>query len=261
MTLKVLLAFLLILVTPSYVSADPVPTEDSLSRSIFRAKTGPRGDMRWVECRRTLRGAAAAGRAHEYAQYLMEEYQKDPEFLPWTAAAMIAQESSFDRCAISNNHRRLIDTGFIARFGRTPVESDLVRILRSSRLRSFLGVGALDAGLAQFRWPGTEATRSGVTDPAGLLDARTSIRMLALAMKRYRGACADNDEFSGRHTTRSGRSIRYRVACSDSSWVSHNTGGGWFNYRYYYNVKSWYTRLTGPFSESGTIEVYDGRRN
>lgn len=256
--MRLLIAVLvLFFVAPSLALADPpTPTQDALSRAIFRAKTGPRGDMRWRECNRNIRGAEAAERAREYAGYLMEEYRADDQFQPWVAAAIMAQESSFDRCAISRGAWRTINEAFSVRFGRQPGEDDIRRILRNRRLRERLGVGALDAGLAQFRWPGVVARRAGLRDPGELIDARRNIGLLARSFVVYRAQCATVPRFRG--VSRRGR--RYNVECMDGYWVHHNTGGSWFNHRYYRNVNRWYERLTGEFAASTTIEAYSAGR-
>lgn len=248
-------ALVLFLLTPSLVVADPppTPTQDALARAIFRAKTGPEGNMRWRECNRNIIGAEAAERAREYAGYLMEEYRADNQFDPWIAAAIMAQESSFNRCAISRGAWRIIDETFSARYGRRPVEDDIRRILRSRRLRERLGVGVLDAGLAQFRWPGVVARQAGLRDPGDLINARRNIGLLARSLVVYRAQCATVPRFGG--ISRRGR--RYNVACMDGYWVHHNTGGSWFNLRYYRNVNRWYERLTGEYATSTTIEAYD----
>lgn len=264
--MRTLLTLLLFAIaSPSVALADPPPpTVDALSRSIFRAKTGPRGDMRWRECNRNIRGAEAATRAREYAGYLVEEYEADPDFDPWIAAAIMAQESSFNRCAVSRGAWRAIRDNFPTEFGRQVTESDLRRILRYSRLRSRLGVRRFDAGLAQFRWPGTMARRAGLTDAAQLINAQHNIHLLAESMKTYRRVCSRVNRFTGMHTTRPRSSdgrvrvLRYNVACSEGYWVHHNTGGSWFNYRYYHNVKRWHGRLTSEFATSTTIEEHNG---
>lgn len=256
-----LLLFLILVLMPLPVAAEaPPPTESLLARAIFRAKTGPRSDLRWRECTRVLRRAEAAQRAREYAGYLMDEYRADPEFDPWVAAAIMAQESSFNRCAISRSAWRALRTRFEEEFGRELTESDLRRILRYPRLRRRLEAPRFDAGLAQFRWPGTMASRAGLTDPAELIDAQRNTHLLAVSLAAYRQRCDTQSRFTGRHTFRRRdgrtRTIRYNIPCEDGYWVSHNTGGSWFNYRYYRSVNTWYERLVG-FSESRTIEAYN----
>ena len=261
-SMAIALLFLTAFFSSSACADAPLPTEDLLARSIFRAKTGARGDLRWRECNTYIRRELAAERAHEYASYLMEQYTTDQEFDPWIAAAIMAQESSFNRCAISRGAWRHIRTQFPTEFGRPITESDLQRILRSRRLRDRLGVRRFDAGLAQFRWPGTTARQAGMTDPAALLNARQNIRLLAISLRFYRRTCDATPRFTGyyrsspRASTGRVRVIRYNVPCSSGYWVRHNTGGSWFNYRYYRNVNRWFTRLTEEFSNSTTIDEY-----
>lgn len=216
--------------------------------------------MWWGECNRRIRGAEAATRAREYAGYLMEEYGANSQFQPWVAVAIIAQESSFNRCAISRRQWRTINETFTAQMGRQPAENDIRSILRNRLLRERLGVGQLDAGLAQFRWPGVVARLAGLRDPGELIDARRNIGLLARSLITYREQCSTVSAFRGVHVTRRGRRIRYNIACTDGYWVHHNTGGSWFNYRYYRNVNRWYEQLTGEFAESTTIEAHNAGR-
>ena len=220
----------------------PPPTQDSLSQAIFRFKTGESGNIRWRECNRFIRGAEALARAEEYAGYLMDEFARDPEFDPWRAAAIMAQESSFNRCAISRAQWRTIREGFVAHYHREPTERDIQSILRRSGLRRRLGARQFDAGLAQFRWPGVAARRAGLTDPAALIDARQNIHLTAVSFQHLRAYCDTHEGWSGVYTTRRGRTIRYRVSCEDAYWVRHNSPSR-FNYRYYSSVNRRYRQL------------------
>lgn len=260
--MKQLIFLVFTLLLPAAAQAQVAPTAENLARAIFRAKTGSRGDIGWRECNRRLSRREAALRAHEIGMFLMEEKQTDPEFDPWIAAAIIGQESSYNRCAISRGAWQVFNSSFEERLERPVRESDIRHLLRNRSFRQRLGLRNFDAGLAQFRWPGTIARRVGMTDPGELIDTRQSIRMLAESFRVYRGICETTPSFSGNHTYNSSRRgtirvVRYNIPCSDGYWVAHNTGGSWFNYRYYRNVKRWEETLLGH-AESTTIEDYDG---
>jgi hypothetical protein len=211
-----------------------------LARAIHRIKTGERGNLHWRECGRSLSADEALVRANEYATYLFAEREADPGFSPWIGAAIAMQESSFNRCAISRDASRAFATRFEEEYDREPIEADYIRFLRNRAWRSRMGVtSAFDAGLVQFRWPGTVATLVGMTDAGTLVEAQTSIRMLALSLQRYRTTCDTVREFRGVHSVNRGdgtvRVVRYSIPCLDGYWVQHNSPAS-FNYRYYRNV-------------------------
>jgi len=226
--------------------AVPMGSEQELASAIFRFKTGPRGVMRWSECGSSLRGDAARSRAVEYARYLWEEHEADAAFDPWIAAALLAQESSFNRCALSGDAMHTLRQHLRENGNRTPQESDISRLLRSASYRRRVDVGRFDVGLAQFRWPGTAARRAGLVRPESLLNARTSIRLLASSMRSYRRACQNTTRYRGTYLMdrRDGtiRVLHYNIPCSEGYWVQHNSPSH-FNYRYYSNVRRKYRDL------------------
>ncbi len=223
------------------------PDEEGLARAIHRLKTGERGTLRWRECGSYLSADEALLRSQEYARFLTAEHASDPGFNPWIGASIAMQESSFNRCAISRGARNLFTEHFVQQYGHEPREADLVRLLRNRAWRSRMGVStSFDAGLVQFRWPGVVAARVGLEDAGDLLDARTSIHMLAVSMRRYRTICDTVREFRGVHLVnrRDGtvRTVRYSIPCLEGYWVQHNSPQR-FNYRYYRNVVRWRDRL------------------
>ena len=223
----------------AYSQSLPYVSVDTLTSSIYRAKTGASGTLRWRECGSFIRGEEALSRAREYAQFLVEEYHRDGRFDPFMGAAIVAQESSFNRCATSL-HREIRDY-YRRRHNRGVRESDIVRVLESPGLRRRLGSFSIDAGLSQFRWPGVLS--SNLDSPSDLLDAEQNISLLADSMISYLDVCDSVPRFTGTYQTRSGTTINYRLGCDKAYWVAHNTGGRWFNYRYYSNVKRWYQNL------------------
>jgi hypothetical protein len=236
-----LIIFLVISQVASVAVADEPPyTVDVLGAAILRLKTGERGNLAWRECGAQIRDEEAALRASQYAEYLIEEYNRDAAFNPWIAASIIMQESSFNRCAVSGAEWVEVRRQFSSE-GRDMRERDIVRVLASRRLRTRYGVGTADFGLAQFRWPGMVG-QFEIRDPAELMDARTSIRILASAMVNYRRQCDSVTVYRGVHTWSSGRVRRYSVPCADGYWVQHNSPSR-FNYTYYHNVRRWYDRL------------------
>lgn len=241
-----LLVVLLLCPPLSAAQAPSVGTEQDLAAAIFRFKTGPRGVMRWKECGSSLRGEAARARAGEYARYLWEEHESDSAFDPWIAAALVAQESSFNRCALSGEAMHLLRAHLLETQDRAPTERDISRLLRSSSYRHSVQVTRFDVGLAQFRWPGTAARRAGLTHPESLLDARTSVRLLAASMRSYRRACTTTQQYRGVYLVnrRDGtiRVLHYRIPCAEGYWVQHNSPSH-FNYRYYSNVRHRYQDL------------------
>lgn len=234
-----ILSFLVILtVSCTAMSAAAQDETDVLARGILRVMTGERGTLAWRECGTRLSHEEAEVRAHEYATLLMAEHAADPNFDPWIGGGIAMQESSLNRCALSRDANRVAAISL----GHTPTEAEIVRILRNRAFRNSLGLSIFDAGLVQFRWPGPIATLSGLTDPGSLVDAHTSIHMLAVASQRYRSACEETQTYSGTYTVnREGaapRTHRYSVPCMDGYWVQHNSPSS-FNYRYYQNVMRW----------------------
>ena len=244
--MSLFLALLVLLPVSLGAQEVPVGSEAELASAIFRFKTGPRGVMRWSECGSSLRGDAARARAGEYARYFWSEHEADNSFDPWIAAALVAQESSFNRCALSGEAMHALRQHLEETRNRAPQESDISRLLRSSAYRRSVDVGRFDVGLAQFRWPGTAARRAGLVRPESLLNARTSIRLLASSMRNYRRACQTTTRYRGTYLVdrRDGsiRVIRYDVPCSEGYWVQHNSPSH-FNYRYYSNVRRKYRDL------------------
>jgi len=249
---------LFLLSFPLYAQAPtPTGTEQSLASAIFRFKTGPNGVMRWHECGSSLRGEAARERAEEYAGYLWQEKSLDPSFDPWIAAAIMAQESSFNRCALSGDAMHTLRQHLAEEANREPNERDISRLLRSASYRRQVDVGRFDVGLAQFRWPGTAARRAGLTRPESLLTASVSVHLLAVSLRSYRRACQTTPRYRGVYLVnrRNGtvRVINYSIPCNDGYWVQHNSPSR-FNYRYYSNVKHRYDDLL-EFSRSSSVNA------
>lgn len=249
------LLFSLVLLLGTPVHAQDL-SESGLARAILRIKTGERGTLNWRECGRHLSADEAQTRASEYANYLFSETSSDAGFNPWIGAAIAMQESSFNRCAISREAGSAFVTRLREEYGRDPSEADIVRLLRNPVWRSRMGVSSsFDAGLVQFRWPGTVARLVGMTDAGTLVQARTSVHMLALSMQRYRSVCETVREFRGVHTVNRSdgtvRVVRYSIPCEDGYWVQHNSPSR-FNYRYYRNVMRRHqdlVRLSAPDPE------------
>jgi len=260
-TTTVLFAVLLLLPNLALAIDTPPVTVDALGSAIFRVKTGERGDIRWPECGSYIRGDEARLRAWQYASLLVSAHQEYPEFDPWVGAAIIFQESSFDRCAISSEQWRQFQEAYQDRYDRDPGERDIARLLRNHTYRRSLGIPAFDAGLAQFRWPGAAARNAGVEDPADLLDPETSISMLARALTSHYSSC--EEDYSGTYTRplRDGRVrvIRYRVSCDDGYWVQHNSPAR-FNYRYYSNIVHKRDALIAAYEEISRNDSISGSR-
>ena len=259
---RILCLFLGIVPSSSIYAQEEISPDTSalveLASSIYRVKTGPRGNLRWSECGTRLTQTQAMERSVEYARYFLEEKTADPDFDPWVGASIAMQESSFNRCAISRGAwRKFVSSFRAANPNRDPREREIVRLLSSSRYRSLMGVeGRFDAGLVQFRYPGVEARRAGLTSPGNLVNARISIQLLANSMARYREACSSVDFYDGVHTVnrRDGRVsvLHYHISCEDGYWVQHNSPAR-FNYRYYWNVSRWLSRFREASSRPNRV--------
>lgn len=226
----------LLLWLPTAASAQSTRTD--MASAILRVKTGERGIVPWRECGVSLRGEDSAARAQEYADYFFTEAESDPEFDPWIGLSIAMQESSLNRCAIS----RPASIYLHQRLGHIPTQTELTRVLRNPSYRRSMGIASFDAGLVQFRWPGVVASLVGLRDPARLLDAQTSVRMLAASLRQYRTVCSTTQVFRGVH----GRT-RYSVPCSEGYWVRHNSPRQ-FNYTYFRNVMRWHRLFTSELT-------------
>jgi hypothetical protein len=84
----------------------------------------------------------------------------------------------------------------------------------------------MDAGIAQFRWPGI-ARGLGIERPEELLDVERSITVFATALRRYRGQCREVPTLRVQNqVTRRGRITiqNHEFRCEDVYWAIHNSG-------------------------------------
>lgn len=226
----------------SEVRAQDLTREESVAQAILDMTTTPQRNLWWRPCGERFRGRHpdAEVYARSIADVIVEEAQTDLD--PWWMAAQLMQESGMNPCAFSSNEFNVLRRSL----GREPTQRDILRLLRSSRVRQEHGIRAMDGGLAQFRWPGPVARQAGIEEPEQLLDTRMSIHAFASALRRYREYCTDFPVFSGidtvpiRGTDRS-RVIRWSYRCEDTFWAIHNSGfPGRVRRRYIRNVQRRY---------------------
>jgi hypothetical protein len=220
---------------PGQVSAECLAA--GLTEAILDLTTTPQRHLYWQPCGERFRGRdpEAVSYAQRIARAVAREAGRDLD--PWTMLAQLQQESGMNPCVFSSREFRL----YRASLGRRPSERDVLRLLTSSRLREQHQIRAMDAGLAQFRWPGAVARRVGITTPEQLLDIDTSVHAYAQALRRYRRACENTPVFQGTYLASSGRVVRWSYACTDVFWAIHNTGSPTnIRYEYVSNVRRRY---------------------
>jgi hypothetical protein len=237
---RVLLVTLLVL-APLPAQAQQMDLEEGIAQAILDLTTTPQRHLWWRPCGEGFRGRDDA--AHAYARRIAGTIVRaaEEDLDPWVMTAQLAQESGMNPCVFSSREFR----AFRSALGREPTETDILRLLRTPTLRQRHAIHALDAGLAQFRWPGAVARRVGITSPEQLLDIDLSVQAYAHALRRYKQACVTRPSYAGTHVTGQGRVIRWRFACEDVFWAIHNTGDPTnIRYQYIHNVHRRYAR--GP---------------
>lgn len=247
------------LISSSSAAAQTIPLEDGLTEAILDMTTTERRHLWWQPCGERFRGHSEEARvyARGIARVVVREAANDLD--PWWMVAQLAQESGMNPCVFSNEefarYRRAL--------GRRPSERDVMALLRSPRLRDEHGIRALDAGLAQFRWPGAVLRQVGIERPEQLLDVDVSVRAFASALRLYRRHCEEHPVFSGTDTVERSdgtvRVVRWRFQCVDTFWAIHNSGSPErVRRRYILNVRRryndgpvhWRARVEAPLSES-----------
>ena len=202
--------------------AQPLSLEDGITEAILDLTTTPRRHLRWRPCGESFRGRDPEARtyANNIAKHIIRAAGNDLD--PWVMTAQLAQESGFNPCVFSNQEFNI----YARSLGRRPNERDIMRLLSSSSVREEHGIRGMDAGIAQFRWPGI-ARSLGVSRPEELLDVGKSLTIFATALRRYRDQCEDVPTVVVTHeTTRRGRVVlrRYSYECRDVYWAIHNSG-------------------------------------
>lgn len=214
-----------VLVTLLCLFALPVEAqslESTLTEAILDLVTTPRRHLKWRSCGRELRGEEAKTEATRIASVIIAEAGTDLD--PWMMAAQLMQESGLNACAFSSQEMR----AYARTLGRRPTERDIRRLLTSRRVREQHDIRGVDAGIAQFRWPGVIARRYGVTDPGELLEYTVSVRIFAQSLRDYRSRyCSGNQMLRVLQTTERNGQIRVRThqyRCNDVYWAIHNSG-------------------------------------
>jgi len=244
----------------SSAAAQPMKLEEGLTEAILDLTTTERRHLWWRPCGERFRGDSEE--AHAYARTIAATIIREAgtDLDPWWMAAQLAQESGMNPCAFSNaefaRYRRAL--------GRRPTERDVMALLRSSQLREEHGIRALDAGLAQFRYPGAVLRMVGIEQPEQLLDIDTSVRAFASALRLYRRRCDEHPVFSGNDTIErpdgTVRVVRWRYRCAYTFWAIHNSGSAdRVRRQYIMNVQRrydrgparWRSRVESGLSETG----------
>jgi hypothetical protein len=218
--MKNLLVLVLSLI--SFQAQAQVGLEEALTEAVLDLVQTPRRHLKWRSCGRELRGAEARAEAEAIAAAVAREAGTDLD--PWMMLAQLMQESGLNACAFSSIEMR----SYARTLGRRPTREDIRRLLTSQRVREQHNIRGVDAGIAQFRWPGAIARRYGVTEAASLLDHDTSIRIFAQSLRDYRSRyCTQHPEVRITHTHEVRGRIRVRVhsfRCADVFWAIHNSG-------------------------------------
>lgn len=206
---------------------------DAITEAILDLTTTPRRNWAWYSCGKHLNNQKKITHAKQLATYIVTAAQNDLD--PWWITSQLMQESSLNVCAVSSYEFR----EYKKTLKRTPTKRDLLKLLGNRATRERTGIYAIDAGIAQFRWPGRIAKMAGITNPKQLLDPELSINAFAKTLRYYKEKAPKL--YQGTYITRRGKKIRYKKAGSEFYWTSYNTGDPKrFNYRYYSNVKSRY---------------------
>lgn len=218
--------------------------EEALTEAILDMTTTERRHLWWRPCGERFRGRDPEAR--EYARGLASTIldAAGDDLDPWWMAAQLMQESGMNPCIFSSRefarYRRAL--------GRRPDRRDVLRLLTRPALRQQYEIRAMDAGLAQFRWPGAVARRVGIDAPEELLDTTTNVEAFAAALRLYRSECEDTPVIAGTTTVGRGDRVRvrrYRYACEDVFWAIHNSGSvDTIRHQYIQNVRRRYRR--GP---------------
>lgn len=191
--------------------------EDGLTNAILDLTTSERRNLLWQPCDESFRGTEpeAEEYARELATTIIQEAGEDLD--PWWMVAQLMQESGFNPCAFSDQEANQLR----ARLGRRLTRAERIRLLRRSEATH------LDAGIAQFRWPGAVARASGITRPEDLLNPSLAIHAYAVSLRRYRALCEQTPVFRGTETRERNGQIRivyWRYQCTEVFWAVHNTG-------------------------------------
>lgn len=206
----------------SDLHAQELSLETAITEAILDLTTTPRRHLAWRPCGESFRGRDPEAKAYarNIANHVITAAGDDLD--PWVMVAVLKQESNFNPCVFSNREFNL----YARSLGRRPNEQDILRLLTSPRTREEHGIRGMDAGIAQFRWPGI-ARGLGVTRPEELLDVERSITVFATALRRYRGQCREVPTLRVQNqVTRRGRIVvqNHEFRCTDVYWAIHNSG-------------------------------------
>jgi hypothetical protein len=219
---KTVLFLSLLAMLSTTARAQPLSLEDGITEAILDLTTTPRRHLLWRPCGESFRGHDPEARtyANDIAKHIIRAAGSDLD--PWVMTAQLAQESGFNPCAFSNQEFHL----YARSLGRRPNERDIMRLLTSRTAREEHGIRGVDAGIAQFRWPGI-ARSLGVSRPEELLNVGKSLTVFATALRRYRDQCEGTPTIViMQETTRGGRVVvrRHSYECRDVYWAIHNSG-------------------------------------
>lgn len=219
--MKNLLVVLVLVLAPLQARAQS-GLEEALTEAVLDLVQTPRRHLKWRSCGRELRGLEARAEAEAIAAAVAREAGTDLD--PWMMLAQLMQESGLNACAFSSAEMR----SYARSLGRRPTREDIRRLLTSQSVRQQHNIRGVDAGIAQFRWPGVIARRYGVTQAAALLDHDTSIRIFAQSLRDYRSRyCTQHPEVRITHTQDVRGRVRVRVhsfRCTEVFWAVHNSG-------------------------------------